>query len=190
MSTASHRWNNYHPPRMDDSDRNILAGLRHEPCEAHCSECGRCDWEPTGPNSIRHIPMTRIDDERSICPDCLPEPWRPEPQPTGYNPGPALTATHDDVTLTVQRTHLYPHTAVYYWQVLIEGRSIPMADGTYSADATAALPNAAAAIAWLLAATPTASMLAHPSYTLTWWNGALTEDATAAIHHLYLEALT
>jgi hypothetical protein len=134
--------------------------------------------------------MTRIDDDRVVCPDCLPEPWRPEPQKFGYNPGPALAATHDDVTLTVQRTHLHPHTAVYYWQVMLEGRSIPMADGTYSAAATTSLPNAAAAIAWLLCATPTAAMLHHPSYSLTWWNGAITDTAADAIHMIHQEALS
>ena len=31
---------------MNDSDRNILRSLRHEPCEAHCTECNACDPDP------------------------------------------------------------------------------------------------------------------------------------------------
>ena len=30
------------PRALDDSDRNILASLAHEPCEAHCVDCGGC----------------------------------------------------------------------------------------------------------------------------------------------------
>jgi hypothetical protein len=28
--------------QLDDSERNQLAELRHEPCFAHCEDCGRC----------------------------------------------------------------------------------------------------------------------------------------------------
>jgi hypothetical protein len=55
---------------LDDSERNQLAELRHEGCEAHCDECGRCDWEPTGPTTERTVPMTEIGDDRYLCPDC------------------------------------------------------------------------------------------------------------------------
>ena len=58
-----------------DSDRNILAGLRHEACENHCAECGRCDWESTGPDTIRTVPMHAVDHGHSIayyCDDCDP----------------------------------------------------------------------------------------------------------------------
>jgi hypothetical protein len=35
------------PGAMSDSDRNILASLRHEACEGHCADCGAClDFEP------------------------------------------------------------------------------------------------------------------------------------------------
>jgi hypothetical protein len=30
------------PPPLDDSARNQLAELRHEPCFAHCESCGAC----------------------------------------------------------------------------------------------------------------------------------------------------
>jgi hypothetical protein len=40
---------------MDDSDRNILASLRHEPCEGHCPDCGACFTE---------------DDDLTRCDDC------------------------------------------------------------------------------------------------------------------------
>jgi hypothetical protein len=52
---------------MDDSDRNILAGLKHEACEDHCTECGACDWRPTGPMSEEPVPI--VD---GLCPDCCP----------------------------------------------------------------------------------------------------------------------
>ena len=36
-------FNRRHAPRgMDDSDRNIMSELRHEPCFAHCETCGAC----------------------------------------------------------------------------------------------------------------------------------------------------
>ena len=63
-----------------DSDRNILAGLRHEACENHCAECGRCDWESTGPDTIRTVPMHAVDHGHSIayyCDNCAPSPDEP-----------------------------------------------------------------------------------------------------------------
>lgn len=30
------------PRQLDDSERNQLAELRHEACEAHCADCGEC----------------------------------------------------------------------------------------------------------------------------------------------------
>lgn len=40
MDRAEHIRNR--PRQLDDSDRNILAELRHEGCEWHCRDCGRC----------------------------------------------------------------------------------------------------------------------------------------------------
>lgn len=51
-----------------NSDRDIMASLRHEACEAHCTECGACDWRPTGPMSDEAVPMIN-----GLCPDCLPQ---------------------------------------------------------------------------------------------------------------------
>lgn len=67
-------WWNYPEPTsrvLSDSDRNILADLAHEGCEAHCDDCGRCDWEPTGPTSTRPVPMTTVNGV-TYCPDCVP----------------------------------------------------------------------------------------------------------------------
>ena len=30
------------PKGMSDSDRNIMASMAHEGCEAHCDDCGVC----------------------------------------------------------------------------------------------------------------------------------------------------
>lgn len=54
---------------LSDSDSNILAELRHEGCEAHCDECGQCDWKHTGPMSTRPVPMSVING-RTLCEDC------------------------------------------------------------------------------------------------------------------------
>lgn len=48
-----------------DDERNILAELRHEACEDHCTECGCCDWRPTGPMSDEPVPIVN-----GLCPDC------------------------------------------------------------------------------------------------------------------------
>lgn len=55
------------PRQLDDSERNQLAELRHEPCEDHCTECGACDWRPTGPFSDEKVPIAN-----GLCPDCIP----------------------------------------------------------------------------------------------------------------------
>ena len=52
-----------------DSDMNILDGLRHESCEAHCDECGTCDWENIGPTTVKSIPMVSSEGV-TLCPDC------------------------------------------------------------------------------------------------------------------------
>lgn len=100
---------------MNDSDRNILASLRHEPCEAHCDECGRCDWEPTGPTTTAHIEMTEVDNGHSIttyCPDCLPNQQEntamntttfPAPDPTTREPDLLNMKATDALTVTVER---------------------------------------------------------------------------------------
>lgn len=40
MDRVEHRRNA--PRQLDDSERNQLAALRHDPCFAHCEGCGRC----------------------------------------------------------------------------------------------------------------------------------------------------
>ena len=114
---------------LDDSERNQLTELRHEPCEHHCDECGRCDWEPTGPTSTRTIPM--VEHEASVyCPDCLPDTWKPAPDPAvGYDPGPEYVARLDGLTLTVQRTHLHQGHSVHYWLVTEANNPYPLAEG-------------------------------------------------------------
>jgi hypothetical protein len=58
-----------------DSDKNIMADLQHESCNAHCDHCGRCDWEPyNGPNGTRPVPMGQYDTE-TLCTDCAPSTW-------------------------------------------------------------------------------------------------------------------
>jgi hypothetical protein len=182
---------------LDDSERNQLAELRHEGCEAHCDECGRCDWEPTGPTTTRTVPMTEVrqcctrhrrmvdhpaNDPCSpteqpcttlhYCPDCLPEQydlipetWRPEPDPAdGYLPGPEIAGTYGDVTLSVQRTHLHPDRAAYYWRIMLEGHHAPAADGTVVAlDPTMTTRSVALALAWNLYASEAARAIAGDS---------------------------
>lgn len=65
MDRAEHIRNQ--PRQLDDSARNQLAGLRHEPCEEHCTVCGACDWRMTGPMSDEKVPMVN-----GRCPDCIP----------------------------------------------------------------------------------------------------------------------
>lgn len=108
----------------------------------------------------------------------------------GYNPGPELAATHDGITLTVQRTHLYRTSAVYYWRVMVEGHSIPMADGTYSGGPDKAVTDAARDIAWQLYAGPLAVSLATVRHPITWWNGAITDAGAATMHIIHQGALT
>ena len=50
-------------PSMSDSDRNIMRELQHEPCEAHCEDCGACMMED---------PRERAD-ELVLCEDCQAE---------------------------------------------------------------------------------------------------------------------
>lgn len=50
---------------LDDSERNQLAELRHEGCDDHCTECGCCDWFPTGPMTERPVPIIN-----GLCPGC------------------------------------------------------------------------------------------------------------------------
>lgn len=57
-----------------DSEKNIMADLRHEACETHCDHCGQCDWEHTGPMSTRPVPMAKYDTE-TLCNDCAPSSW-------------------------------------------------------------------------------------------------------------------
>jgi len=45
--------------------------MLHETCEQHCADCGRCDWELSGPATFRVVPMTLIDG-RPVCADCIP----------------------------------------------------------------------------------------------------------------------
>lgn len=56
-------------PALDDSARNQLAGLAHEPCEHHCADCGRCDWEPVSPFDTVTVPGRVVDGEW-LCEDC------------------------------------------------------------------------------------------------------------------------
>ena len=119
----------------------------------------------------------------------LPDAWKPDPA-DGYNPGPELRATHDGITLTVQRTHLHDTLAVYYWQITVEGHSIPMADGTFSCSSMAPPHAAAAEIAWQLYAGPRARTLTKSPDPLTWWNGAVTPHAAATIGIMFREAWT
>ncbi len=46
-----------HSAGLSDSDKNILAELRHEACESHCRECEAC-----------------IFDDASYCEDCHHDP--------------------------------------------------------------------------------------------------------------------
>lgn len=78
---------------LDDSERNQLAGLRHEACEHHCESCGACDWRPTGPTTDEAVPGMMVGDHW-YCTDCIPDTWLPEPDPsTGYNPGDCIEWT-------------------------------------------------------------------------------------------------
>ena len=70
---------------LDDSERNQLSELRHEACEDHCTECGCCDWFPTGPTTERPVPI--ID---GLCPDCTPADLDPRAA------GPLTMATFDE----------------------------------------------------------------------------------------------
>jgi hypothetical protein len=168
-------WNNYEPPpRLDDSARNQLAGLQHEACEHHCEDCGRCDVDPTGPATTKYVPMTKIG-EHWYCEDCaqplidliIPEAWKPEPAAYGYDPGPELSMTSGDVTLTVQRTHLHLDTAAYYWRILIEGHQLPAVDGSIIAlDPTMTTARVAAELCWHLYATKAARTLAGDSHII------------------------
>lgn len=76
-----------------DSDRNIMAGLRHEACEGHCCDCGKCiDYGET----VHYLP-TEGDDE--YCDDCSLWYYEQKHNPTvregvvkGYDPN---TGKHD-----------------------------------------------------------------------------------------------
>lgn len=46
-----------------DSDRNIMASLQHEACEAHCEHCGLCIFEES---------PTKDEDGNICCVDCTP----------------------------------------------------------------------------------------------------------------------
>lgn len=48
-------------PSMSDTDRNIMRGLQHEGCEAHCEECGACITDM----------MAEYDEDAPLCDDCL-----------------------------------------------------------------------------------------------------------------------
>lgn len=176
---------------LDDSERNQLADLRHEACEAHCDECGRCDWEPTGPTTDRPVPMTGHAGA-VYCPDCLPDTWRPELDPAdGYFPGPELAATYNDVTLTVQRTHLHPDRAAYYWRLMLEGHHAPAADGTVVAlDPTMTTRSVALALAWNLYASEAARAIAGDSPILIHHTPAThygLDQYRDEIHELHME---
>jgi hypothetical protein len=95
----------------------------------------------------------------------IPDTWRPEPDPAdGFNPGPELAATYNDVTLSVQRTHLHRNSAAYYWRIMIEGHAAPAADGTVIAlDPTMTTRAVALALAWNLYATEAARAIAGDS---------------------------
>lgn len=55
---------------LSDDQRNQLAELRHEACEHHCADCGRCDWESCNPpGATRDVPMIEVDGEW-FCDDC------------------------------------------------------------------------------------------------------------------------
>ena len=62
-------------------------------------------------------------------PDQIPEAWQPEQPADGFNPGPELTVSHDDITLTIQRSHLLDDHAIYHWQILTDGTLVPLVDG-------------------------------------------------------------
>ena len=49
----------YATQTLSDSDKNIMADLAHEACEAHCAECGVCIFEPSAA-------------EGTVCVDCTP----------------------------------------------------------------------------------------------------------------------
>lgn len=179
---------------LDDSERNQLAELRHEGCEAHCDECGRCDWETIGPLNTIDIPMTEHAGA-VYCPDCLPDTWRPEPDPAdGYLPGPELAATYNDVTLSVQRTHLHQDTAAYYWRIMLEGHHAPAADGTVVAlDPTMTTRSVALALAWNLYASEAARALAGDSPILIHFTPGTRyhyEQYQDELHEIHMEALS
>lgn len=64
-------------PRVwDDSDRNIMASLAHEACEAHCDDCGACVGEDAelvaigpGGEKRRDVPYTVVGDH-NYCEEC------------------------------------------------------------------------------------------------------------------------
>ena len=138
MSTIPTNQRGWHYPPiearvLDDSERNQLAGLRHEACEHHCESCGTCDWRPTGPTTDEAVPGMMVGDHW-YCTDCIPDTWLPGPTPlggeNGFNPGPELRVEHDGLALTIQRSHLTDDAALYYWSITTDGTLVPLVDGT------------------------------------------------------------
>ena len=82
-------------------------------------------------------------------PDAIPDTWTPEPDPAeGYAPGPELRVEHDGLALTIQRSHLHPDHAIYYWSITTDGTLVPLIDGTLTAEPTLPLTNVAGHLAW------------------------------------------
>jgi hypothetical protein len=149
MSTTPTNQRGWHYPPiearvLDDSERNQLAELAHEGCERHCAECGRCDWYPTGPTTEAPVTGQIIADDW-YCEDCYPTPG-PE---IGFNPGPELRVEHDGLALTIQRSHLHPDHAIYYWSITTDGALVPLVDGGLTSDdPTMSLTTIAGHLAW------------------------------------------
>ena len=128
----------------------------------------------------------------------IPDAWLPEPEPAdanGYNPGPELTATHNGVTLAIQRTHLTHVGASYYWEVRTEGTAIPLLDGVMTtSDPTTPLAEMARHLAWHYYSNSSAKQMTDttPSWSVTrvWPATTRWPDAEqqAALHVIGSEA--
>lgn len=72
------RAENNHGRSMNDSDSNILAGLRHESCEGHCPECDQCIPHGEDPTLCEHCGWNDLDPGEEgphnlgqcVCPTC------------------------------------------------------------------------------------------------------------------------
>jgi len=136
--------------------------------------------------------ITRPEHDATMIPDA----WMPSPlnEPDGYNVGPELTATHNGVTLAIQRTHLTHVGASYYWEIRTEGTAIPLLDGVLTTNnPTVSLIVVARHLAWRHHATAAALRANTNDYGIKVWPATTRtpdDEQRAALRIIHQEALT